>query len=269
MGRKKELVPHFERRTAFICDNPFKFGESGDWLSYTPKGRFVETVNNQIVPPLVSGWQNAVGKVEGKLLSVEDLASVEKILKQYVSERVARQVNPIEWREIIERIERFAKASKALLDELNDWREGYNLIWDRLTQISKIGGLSPLQHDDVYPIISRLFSASSAAVVQAQSHRQQGAALSQNGPWKRLVMQLADFWTVSGGSATAPKSGRGGYAKSSPFAQLVWAVMIHAVPKPLREYTASSGAMQAAISKVLSEARKKGVGTVSKKKRAE
>jgi hypothetical protein len=264
MARKKDLVPHFVR--GFILENPFEFGKSGDWLNYIPKGQFVETANNQIVPPLESGWQNTVETIVGKAPSPADFGCIELVAKQYVAERVARQVNPIEWRETIARIERICRASKLLLNELNDWGDGYNLIWRRVEQISKIGGLSALTHNDVYPIISRLYSALSAAVIQAQSEHQQGAVLSHQEPWELLVTQLADFWTKAGGSATAPKSGRGGYAPASPFVQLVWTVMTCAVPKHLREFTASPGAMQAAISKALSVARQKASGPFSKKR---
>jgi hypothetical protein len=93
MGRKKDLVPHFERSFAFICESPFKFSESGELL--TPKGRFVETANNQIVPPLVSRWQEAVKtSISGRTPRTADLTYLEAIIKQYVAERVARQVNP-------------------------------------------------------------------------------------------------------------------------------------------------------------------------------
>ena len=265
MARKKDLVPHFERGSAFICENPIKFGESGDLLNYRPKGHFVETVNNQIVPRLADGWQGAVKETIDSSSFTVDLARIELVAKQYVAERVARQENPIEWRETIARIKRIESSSRMLLDEFNDWREGYNLIWERIGKISEIGGLVPLRHDDVYPIISRLYSASNAAAMQAQSELQQGKRLSHQGPWKLFVTQLAYIWKQAGGSATAPKSGRGGYAPPSPFTRLVWVVMTNAVPEFLREYTASRGAMQAAISKALSAARQKTSGPFSKK----
>jgi hypothetical protein len=198
-------------------------------------------------------------------LSAADFATIEIIVKLYVSQRVARQVNPIEWRETIARIKRIASASKLLLDELNDWRNGYGQIWKRVEKISGIGGLLPLKHDDIYPIISRLYSASGAAALQAQLERQQGARLSHQEPWKCFVTQLSDFWKKKGGSVTAPKSGRAVYAQPSPFVHLVWTLMKFAVPEFLKEYTASCGAMQTAISKVLSIARQKASGSFPKK----
>jgi hypothetical protein len=261
MARKKALVPHFERGSEFIFENPVRYHP--DLLNYRLKGHFVETVNNQIVPRLADGWQNAVKKSIDSS-STADLTRIELVAKQYVAERVARRVNPIEWRETIARIKRIESFSKKLLDELNDWREGYNPIWKRIEKISEIDGLAPLTHDDVYPIISRLYSASHEAVIQAQSELKQGNTLSHREPWKRFVTQLADLWKQAGGSATSPKSGRGSYAPPSPFARLVWAVMTNAVPKPLREYTASRGAMQAAISKVLRVSRQNTSGPFSK-----
>jgi hypothetical protein len=156
MARKKALVPHFERGSEFIFENPVRYHP--DLLNYRLKGHFVETVNNQIVPRLADGWQNAVKKSIDSS-STADLTRIELVAKQYVAERVARRVNPIEWRETIARIKRIESFSKKLLDELNDWREGYNPIWKRIEKISEIDGLAPLTHDDVYPIISRLYSA--------------------------------------------------------------------------------------------------------------
>jgi len=265
MGRKKELVPHLERSFAFICENPFEFGRSGNWLDYTPRGRFVETVNDQFAPPLVAGWQVSVRAVVGKDISADEFAAIERIAKHYVEERVARQVNPIEWTETIRRIQSLARASRLLLDKLNDQREGYNLIWKRLEQISGIGGLQPLTHDEVYPIVSRLHAAASTAVIQAGWDRKKGT-LPHHEPWKVLVTHLAKFWRTAGGTVTAPKSGRSGYAKASPFVQFVWTVVTSAVPQPLREYTSSRGAMQAAISKIISTRNEKKVGIISKKK---
>ena len=77
MARKKDLVPHFERGSAFICENPFKFGESGDLFNYRPKGHFVETANNQIVPCLADGWQSAVKKTIDSSSFTVDVARIE------------------------------------------------------------------------------------------------------------------------------------------------------------------------------------------------
>jgi hypothetical protein len=169
------------------------------------------------------------------------------------------------WRETIARLKGITRASELLLDALNDQREGYNFIWKLLGQISARDGLAPLTHDDVYPIVSRLFAASSAAPKKAELDRRQGAALSHREPWSFLVTELARMWTHAGGSVAAPKSGRAGYAQASPFVQLVWTVMTRAVPKSLRQYTASRGAMQAAISRVLSRERKIRSGPFPKK----
>ena len=75
MARKKDLVPHFERGSAFICEHPIKFGESrGDLLNYGLKGHFVETVNNQIVPRLADGWHSAVKETIDSSSFTVDLA---------------------------------------------------------------------------------------------------------------------------------------------------------------------------------------------------
>jgi hypothetical protein len=134
---------------------------------------------------------------------------------------------------------------------LNDWPEGYNLIWDRFTQISSIGVGRLIAHDDVYPVISNLYSAASAAVIQAKSDRAQGKELSHQEPWRALVGGLKAEWTGVGGKATAAKSGRGRYANPSEFVRLVWAIMRYAIPAELREHTASEGAMQTAVSEAL------------------
>src|SRR6185369_3735714 len=111
-----------------------------------------------------------------------------------------------EWTETIRQIQSLARASRLLLDKLNDQREGYNLIWKRLEQISGIGGLQPLTHDEVYPIVSRLHAAASTAVIQAGWDRKKGT-LPHHEPWKVLVTHLAKFWRTAGGTVTAPKSG--------------------------------------------------------------
>jgi hypothetical protein len=165
---------------------------------------------------------------------------------------VARLDGAIEWTETIKRMRRLANATGALLGELNDWRAGYGLIWRRFEQISGISELKPLTHDEVYPVVSRLHSAASAAVVQMASDRETGGSLSQREPWNGLVLGLASLWRDTGRVPTAPKSRRAGYAKPSPFAQLVWTVVTEAVPKPLRQHTASRGAMQSAIASALS-----------------
>ena len=250
MGRKRDLVPHVERGRAFLIKNSLEFLKSDNHLEYCPEGEWVDTVNRQVVPPLPEGWQSKVQACDGTLSS-EHLATIERLVSRYTAERVARLDGAIEWKETIERIRRMANASNALLGELNDWRGGYGLIWRLLEQISGIGGLKPLTHDEVYPAVSRLHGATSAAVVQMASDREAGGSLSERKPWDDLVLGLASLWRDTGRVPTASKSGRAGYAKPSAFAQLVWTVVTAAVPKPLRQYTGSQGAMQTAISNAL------------------
>jgi hypothetical protein len=87
MARKKQLVPHFVRGNAFDCENPFEFGKSGNWLEYTSKGRFVETANNQFLPPPLSGWQEKVFTADTRCNKL-NLHRVEAIIKDYVASRV-------------------------------------------------------------------------------------------------------------------------------------------------------------------------------------
>jgi hypothetical protein len=266
MGRKRDLVPHVEYGRAFLIKNSLEFLKSGNRLEYCPEGEWVDTVNRQVVPPLPVGWQRKVQACDGTLSS-EHLATIERLVRRYTAERVARLDGAIEWKETIERTRRFANAYNALLGELNDWRAGYGLIWRRVEQISGIGGLKPLTHDEVYPIVSRLHSATSAAVVQMASDREAGGSLSEREPWNDLVLGLASLWRDTGRVPTASKSGRTEYAKPSAFAQLVWTVVTAAVPKPLRQYTGSQGAMQSATSNALRSGQQR-VGMVSQKNRS-
>jgi hypothetical protein len=151
MGRKRDLVPHVEYGRAFLIKNSLEFLKSGNRLEYCPEGEWVDTVNRQVVPPLPVGWQRKVQACDGTLSS-DHLATIERLVRRYTAENVARLDGAIEWKETIERTRRFANAYNALLGELNDWRAGYGLIWRRVEQISGIGGLKPLTHDEVYPI---------------------------------------------------------------------------------------------------------------------
>ena len=139
MGRKKDLVPHVERSVEFLAENPFKFGQSGDWLQHELKGQFVKTANRQIVPTLLNGWQTKVLAAVPKF-SAADLATIEVLTNDYVTERVVQLKNPMEWKGIIARADRISDCSKALLDELNGWGLDYALIWQRLEQVSQLGG---------------------------------------------------------------------------------------------------------------------------------
>jgi hypothetical protein len=250
MGPKKDLVPHVERSVAFLTDNPFKFGQSGDLLKHQSTWRSVKTINRQFVPSLLNGWQTKVLAAVPSF-STADLATIEVLTNDYVAERVVRLTNPIEWKGIIARVDRISDCSKALLDELNDWGLDYSLIWRRLEQISQLGGRKPLQHDDVYPIVSSLYSAASAAAIQMRSDYQISGSLSHQKPWQDFVRRLGEVAERVGVRVTVAKNVRASYAKPSPFANLAWVILTEAIPQPLREHVSSRGAMQAALSKAL------------------
>jgi hypothetical protein len=233
MGRKKDLVPEVRHGRALLVG----------------RGRWVKTVNEEIVPPLLVGWRSKVHAIEN--LSSEHWDIVEAAVTHYVAERAARVQNPIEWKETIARIERIANSAKVLLDELNDWRGGYNLIWHRLEEISAQSRRAPLRHDDVYPIASNLYATAATAAIQVKAEWKMRGSLSYKEPWNRLIWGLADLWRQTGSNPTAANSVRGGYAKPSDFVQFVWDIIQTAVPKPLVEHTSSKGAMQGAINKAL------------------
>ena len=109
----------------------------------------------------------------------------------------------------------------------------------------------PLKHDDVYPVVSGLYSAASAAAIQMRSDYQIGGSLSHQKPWEDFVRRLGEVAKCADVRVTVAKNVRASYAKPSPFANLAWIIVTEAIPQPLREYVSSRGAMQAALSKAL------------------
>jgi hypothetical protein len=239
MARRKDLVPHIERATAFI-----------------PKSsHFVEMINGVFTPKLLTSWESKIAGPSGGSLSREQLAHLQVIMQQYVMARFARQKG-IEWQALVARIDRMNKAAEALLTELNNWQHGYNLIWDELRTAAQLADLRSYTHDDVYPMASWLLATSSRAASNLRLLRRQRARLSHTEPFESLVNALKEFWEQAGGQATVSKSGRAGYAKPTPFANFFYMAMKNAVPAYLREHTASPGAMQTAVSNALSRARR-------------
>jgi hypothetical protein len=239
MARRKDLVPHVECVTAFI-----------------PKlGHFDQLINGCSTPKLLADWESEIVAPVGGPFSREQLAHLRSILQRYVMTRFARQKG-LGWQEVIARIDGLNKAAEALLSELNNWQHGYNLIWDELSKAAQLAGLASYSHDDVYPMASGLAAVSSRAASNMRLMRRQGAILSHTEPFDLLVNAMKEFWEGAGGQTPVSKSGRDGYAKPTPFVKFVHLAMTNAVPAYLREHTASSGAMQTAISNVLGRTRR-------------
>jgi hypothetical protein len=185
-------------------------------------------------------------------LTNEEASRLQLILMKYVRARMA-YVYPITWPTLKSRLERISEKSSALLEELSDWAIDYEIAWHKISRQSERSGEPSFTHDEVYPVISRLAGSSTLALAQAERDRQAGDKGSHRAPWIALVQGLQDLFEAAGARATAPKGYRhGGYADPSPFVTLVWTVMNDAIPKKLREYTQSPGAMAYQINLVLS-----------------
>jgi hypothetical protein len=221
---------------------------------------------NQDVFARIGDYEPAVAKFF--TLTEGNRTNLSSAIGAYVAHRLIR-VHPITWDDLLVRFGVVGDAVGVLVDELGGPPLGLkqpSVDWQlRIVRDAAFGRIAAeLRREkpdqDVGSIracIRTLGKVVPAAVSRALAERAAGKTISHDRPFFAFISELADIFEFNvGARPTATKTSNAEKPNISTFVEFVWVMMTTAVPKALREHTASPDAMSKAVSAVLAKLRK-------------